>query len=63
MKLVEDDNQAVAHSGLVMLRSKLIPCMSVLISPDWGGGSPLDLQLADTIRDQWCSLIEKPSGK
>ncbi|XP_076800590.1 ubiquitin carboxyl-terminal hydrolase 28-like isoform X3 [Clavelina lepadiformis] len=59
LSLMRSNEKATATRGLEIMRKRLIPCMSVLLSSSKGGGTSHDLQLADSIRDAWCSLIEE----
>uniref|UniRef100_H2YB36 Ubiquitin carboxyl-terminal hydrolase n=1 Tax=Ciona savignyi TaxID=51511 RepID=H2YB36_CIOSA len=62
MLKVQSPNLEDGNKGLKMMRRRLIPCISLLLREKVGGKSDQDLQLADLIREDWCSLLEQSDG-
>nr|CAB3267551.1 ubiquitin carboxyl-terminal hydrolase 25-like [Phallusia mammillata] len=59
MRQLQSPDKEIALQGIQMMRSQLIPCIAALLSTEKGGGTAQDLQLADNMRDDWCSLLEQ----
>jgi len=63
MAALQSKDRDTAQSAVEAMRTRLMPCISVLLNTCKGGGTEQDIQLADTIRNDWCSLLEEHLGK
>ncbi|XP_078483958.1 ubiquitin carboxyl-terminal hydrolase 25 isoform X6 [Ciona intestinalis] len=59
MLKMQSPNEEDVYKGLKLMRKKLIPCISLLLGDGRRGKCDQDLQLADSIRGDWCSLLEQ----